>query len=93
MLYLNKAHNEDFQIHNDDSIMSINQNLTQIDEMCDEVFNKNQSLPQENHNSFDLITAINRIHTSAVHFTISLLSNNNFLEKTHLISKEKLKKF
>jgi len=35
MLYLNKAHNDDFQIYNNDSI--INQNLTQIDKMCDDV--------------------------------------------------------
>lgn len=41
-----------------------------------------QSLPKENHNSFNLITAIiNLIHTSAVHFTTSLLSNNNFSRK------------
>jgi len=65
MLYLNEAHNDDFQIHNDDNI------IPQIDETYDEVFNKNQSLPQENHNSFDIITTINGIHTSAVHFTIS----------------------
>jgi len=75
MLYLNEPQNDDFQIHNDDNI------IPQIDETYDEIFNKNQSLPQENHNSFDLITAINRIHTSAVHFTISLLSNNNFSRK------------
>ncbi len=34
-------------------------NVTQIDETCDGASKKDQCLPKENHNSFNLITAIN----------------------------------
>ncbi|KAE9522305.1 hypothetical protein AGLY_017296 [Aphis glycines] len=75
MLCLNNPHNDNFQLHNDNIIM---RNVTQIDETCDGASKKDQCLPKENHNSFNLITAINLIHTSAYNLNKWLSDNNMF---------------